>query len=67
MFRSDVKGGFWTIIKIILGFVAFSLFIYQIYFAGQWLISNKHEGRKISSSDYSSLTMVKRFMENLRI
>lgn len=24
-------------------------------FAGQWLISNKHEGRKISSPDYSSL------------
>ena len=48
MFRSDVKGGYWTIIKLILGFVAFGLFIYQIYFAGQWLISNKHEGRKIS-------------------
>ena len=56
MFRSDVKGGYWTIIKLILGFVAFGLFIYQIYFAGQWLISNKHEGRKISSPDYSSLT-----------
>ena len=55
MFRSDVKGGYWTIIKLILGFVAFGLFIYQIYFAGQWLISNKHEGRKISSTDYSSL------------
>lgn len=55
MFRSDVKGGYWTIIKLILGFVAFGLFIYQIYFAGQWLISNKHEGRKISSPDYSSL------------
>ncbi len=55
LFRSDVKGGYWTIIKLILGFVAFGLFIYQIYFAGQWLISNKHEGRKISSPDYSSL------------
>lgn len=55
MLRSEVKGEFWTIIKIILGFIALCLFIYQLYFAGQWLISNKHEGRKLSPSDYSSL------------
>lgn len=68
MFRSGVKGGFWTIIKIILGLAAFGLFIYQMYFAGQWLISNKHEGRKINPSDYSSLTngeMVYGELENI--
>lgn len=55
MFRSEVKGGLWTSIRIILGIVTFCLFIYQLYFAGQWLLKNEHEGRKISFSDYESL------------
>lgn len=55
MFRSDTKGGLWTSIRIILGIATFCLFIYQIYFAGQWLLKNEHEGRKIGFSDYESL------------
>lgn len=56
MFKSSIKGGMWTIFRIILGIAALALFIYQIYFAGQWLLSNEHEGRRISSADYENLT-----------
>lgn len=55
MFRSEVKGGFWTSIRIILGVAAFCLFVYQLYFAGQWILKDEHEGRKIGFSDYENL------------
>lgn len=55
MSRSSVKGTGWEIIKIILAIITFGLFIYQIFFAGQWITNNQHEGRKISSADYESL------------
>lgn len=55
MFKSEVKGTGWAIIKILLAIATFSLFIYQMIFAGQWIVNNQHEGRRISSADYESL------------
>lgn len=56
MFKSEVKGGGWTILRIILAIVTLVLFFYQIYFAGQWITERNHEGREISLSDYENLT-----------
>lgn len=57
MFNSAVKGTGWTITRILLGIASFALFISQMVFVGNWLsVDHNQGGRKISTSDYGSLT-----------
>lgn len=57
MFNSEVRGTGWAITKVILAIITFSLFVYQMFFAGQWIANNNHEGREISAADYENLVV----------
>lgn len=55
IFKSEVKGDYWQIIKIIIAIIASILFIQQLMFIGDWIIEKNHYGREINASDYENL------------
>lgn len=57
MFESSEKGAGWQIFRIIMALVCFAVFIYQIYFIGQYLLSDRTQtGTEISIDNYESLS-----------